>query len=288
MRPRQRSATSHRNRIVPRRPSSCSIQRIDSLIADSRPPLDEVRGEFGLRFAHSERDLEACLRLRFEVFNLELGEGLAESDTTGLDRDAYDEQCNHMMVVEESAARVIGTYRMHTAEMDEAGCGFYSGDEFDLSGIPESIVRKAIELGRACIANEHRSKTVLFLLWRGLMAYLLWNRKRYLFGCSSLTSQDPSEGMRAWSWLEREGHVHPDLVTPTRSAYACEVDPEQGRHGVFDPPKLFRTYLRHGAKITSPPAMDRFFGTIDFLTLLDSQEFDARLSEVFKSGLPRR
>jgi putative hemolysin len=34
-------------------------------------------------------------------------------------------------------------------------------------------------------------------------------------------------------------------------------------------PKLLRTYLAIGARIAGPPAWDREFGTIDFLTLLD-------------------
>jgi putative hemolysin len=34
-------------------------------------------------------------------------------------------------------------------------------------------------------------------------------------------------------------------------------------------PKLLRTYLAIGARIAAPPAWDREFGTIDFLTLLD-------------------
>jgi putative hemolysin len=34
-------------------------------------------------------------------------------------------------------------------------------------------------------------------------------------------------------------------------------------------PKLLRTYLSVGSKICGPPAIDRQFKTIDFLTLLD-------------------
>jgi len=34
-------------------------------------------------------------------------------------------------------------------------------------------------------------------------------------------------------------------------------------------PKLLRTYMTIGARIAAPPAWDREFGTIDFLTLLD-------------------
>jgi putative hemolysin len=36
-------------------------------------------------------------------------------------------------------------------------------------------------------------------------------------------------------------------------------------------PKLLRAYLGIGAKICGPPALDRQFKTIDFLTLLDLQ-----------------
>ncbi len=34
-------------------------------------------------------------------------------------------------------------------------------------------------------------------------------------------------------------------------------------------PKLLKTYLAIGARIAAPPAFDREFRTIDFLTLLD-------------------
>ena len=34
-------------------------------------------------------------------------------------------------------------------------------------------------------------------------------------------------------------------------------------------PKLLKTYLAIGARIAAPPAWDREFGTIDFLTVLD-------------------
>ena len=41
-------------------------------------------------------------------------------------------------------------------------------------------------------------------------------------------------------------------------------------------PKLFGTYLRYGAKVCSDPAIDRFFGTIDFLALIDVRDVDPR------------
>ena len=42
-------------------------------------------GRYRVTFARTRADLERVLRLRFEVFNRELGEGLSESWLTGLD-----------------------------------------------------------------------------------------------------------------------------------------------------------------------------------------------------------
>ena len=226
--------------------------------------------------------------MRYEVFNLELGEGLSESEATGIDSDPFDEQCNHLLVIEEATGNIVGTYRMQTVEMARAGAGFYSESEFDLSGLPDELVEQAIELGRACVAKAHRNKIVLFLLWRGLMAYVLWNRKRYLFGCSSLTSQDPNEGYWAFETLERDGHVEHEWLCRPVTAYTCDAPGYVSTPAAYSFPSLFSTYLRHGARICSPPALDRFFGTIDFLTLLDETKFERRLAEVFAQDLPRR
>ena len=63
-------------------------------------------------FAHSTRCVEDALRLRYEVFNVELEEGLAESIQTGLDRDAYDDRMTHLVLLERETHRIVGTYRM--------------------------------------------------------------------------------------------------------------------------------------------------------------------------------
>lgn len=54
-------------------------------------------------FASSDRCVEAALRLRYEVFNLELGEGLAGAAVTGLDRDIYDDQMTHIVLLEDDS-----------------------------------------------------------------------------------------------------------------------------------------------------------------------------------------
>ena len=45
---------------------------------------------YEVRFARNAEELDAIQRLRFEVFNLELGEGLASSFESGRDVDEFD------------------------------------------------------------------------------------------------------------------------------------------------------------------------------------------------------
>ena len=50
-------------------------------------------------------------------------------------------------------------------------------------------------------------------------------------------------------------------------------------------PKLLKTYLAIGARIAAPPAWDREFRTIDFLTLLDLNLLSAAARHRFLAPL---
>ena len=48
-----------------------------------------------------------------------------------------------------------------------------------------------------------------------------------------------------------------------------------------DLPKLFSLYLRFGARVCGPPAIDRHFKTIDYLVLLDIERLDDSARAMF-------
>ena len=225
-----------------------------------------------LRFAKCSDDVERLCRLRYDVFNLELGEGLKSSVATGIDRDEYDEQCEHLMVIDTRNDEVVGTYRLQVRESADKGHGFYSATEFDFSALSSEMLDGTVELGRACTARRHRSRTVLDMLWRGIMTYLYFNKRRYLLGCSSLTSQDPALGLATYQRLTELGHQHPTLLVKPMPDYVCETS--EPCTTAVKIPRLFSLYLRLGVTVCGPPALDREFGTIDFLTLLDTQTVD--------------
>jgi len=245
-----------------------------SVFAPPRPRIHAEVGRYRLRLAEAEEDREAACRLRFKVFNIELGEGLESSYRTGIDTDRFDRCCEHLLVEDNPARRIVGTYRMQTGESAASNLGYYSEQEFSFT--PYEPLRAGIlELGRAAIDREHRTPEVLTLLWRGIAQYANDMDLRYLLGCSSLTSKDPAEGWQMYRQLEHY-RVPPEFETVPTASFLCPTEQKdalslQGETERIPVkvPRLLRTYLSIGCRIGGPPAWDREFGTIDFLTFLD-------------------
>lgn len=254
--------------------------------ADALPPGMLSARRYRARFARSVTDLDAALALRFDVFNVELGEGLASSYETGRDLDEYDPGCHHLLVSRADASdAVVGTYRMQTSSVAARHLGFYSASEFDLSRLPSTIVDDAVEVGRACVAAEHRNTQVLFLLWRGLARYVAFNQKRYLFGCCSVSTQDEAVGWSVMQQLERGGHVDRRFDIAPLPEYALTPLSAPLPEPIEAPlPPLMRLYLRYGARVLGTPAIDRRFGTVDFFVLFDVANLTEERFRAFFGG----
>jgi len=225
-------------------------------------------GRYRRRFAESAKDVEAAQRLRYEVFNVELKEGLDPSSDSGLDRDDFDDVCDHLLVEDRETDQVVGTYRLQTGANAARKKGYYSEQEFEF-GPYETIRSQVVELGRACVLPDHRNLIVLGLLWKGIGSYALKHRTRYLMGCSSIRTQDPAVGTTAYELLSVRWLVEPEWRTRPTPAFHCPMDTETQEP--IKIPKLLRAYLGLGGKICGAPALDRWFKTVDFLTLLDLQ-----------------
>ncbi len=224
---------------------------------------------YAVRLARDRTDLLAAQTLRFLVFNVELNEGFEASYATCRDADPFDEVCDHLVVEERASGDIVGTYRLQTGAMAAANRGFYSAGEFDFAPLAP-LLPQVVELGRACVHSQHRNIAVLALLWRGIAHYARERGGRYLVGCSSLPTVEPAVGAAAYSQLIRT-HLAPESWrTLPVSSYHCPMDriaPDPVRL-----PRLLTGYFSLGAKICGPPALDREFRTIDFLTVLDLEQ----------------
>jgi putative hemolysin len=224
---------------------------------------------YAIRLTRDTDAVRSAQALRYQVFNVELNEGLETSHVTGLDEDAFDPVCDHLLVEHLPTRQIVGTYRLQTGENAGTQRGYYCEQEFDFSVFAPAR-GKIIEVGRACVHQQHRNLVVLGMLWKGIADYATANGGSYVLGCSSLTSQDPAVGASAYGDMCRKHLAPVEWRTKPRPSYDCPLS-----HLAAEPvkiPKLLRAYLTLGAKICGPPAMDRQFKTIDFLTLVDLEK----------------
>lgn len=98
------------------------------LVHDCGNPLATTE-RFRVSMAQTLEDVIQCQRLRYLVFNCELGEGLDSSANTGLDRDRYDFICDHLMVQERRRCQSSGAPvappqppRLFRAYLDISAC----------------------------------------------------------------------------------------------------------------------------------------------------------------------
>jgi L-ornithine Nalpha-acyltransferase len=212
--------------------------------------------------------------LRFQVFNLELNKGLHSSYETGLDIDEFDPYCNHLIVRDIKNNDVVGTYRMMRDALARLHLGFYSEKEFDLSCI-KNLDGETLELGRSCARKDYRDCALLPLMWEAIAEYVLAHQIRYLFGCGSLYTTDVAEVSAIFSLLKSKyyapDHCRVEPVKECRFNDLSDVPIDSNDEAALFQrlPSLIKAYLRIGALVCGPPALDAGFGTADFLLLLD-------------------
>ena len=253
--------------------------QIDSVIRNY--PSDISAERYTVRIAQTQKEVESALRLRYEVFSLELA-GLEDSGKNcELEFDEFDYNCKHLIVIETRTRKTVGTYRLNTLETAGKTSGFYSSGEFSVENLPPKILAGAVEIGRACIAREHRNTKVLFLLWKGLAGFVKQTRKRYFFGCCSIFTQDCETGKNVFRQLKSDGFLHEKFRVEPRKEKICDSEDVSENSKAAELPMLFKMYLKIGAKVCGLPTIDREFGTIDFFVIFDVTTLTAKYRRMF-------
>ncbi len=236
-----------------------------------------------VKLATSFAEIDRAMRLRFEVFNLELQEGLVSSYDKGFDSDPYDAYCDHLIVKDIKSEKVVGTYRLLRRGRAEKQIGFYSENEFDLSNL-KKLPGDLLELGRSCIAATHRTFATINLLWSAISRYAFEKNISHMFGCASLHCSDIEEVQPIYSYL-RTHHFAPEKyrVRPLESC-RMEISDRTGdkvdeREILRKIPPIMRGYLRTGAVVCGPPAYDVEFGTADVFVLLEMRKMAGRYKQ---------
>ncbi|QGK71125.1 GNAT family N-acetyltransferase [Allosaccharopolyspora coralli] len=233
---------------------------------------------YSLLVARETDEVRAAQRLRYQVFAEEMG-AQVEASVPGAEADAFDEFCDHLIVRNDHTGEVVGTYRMLPPERAEAAGGLYSETEFDLSAL-RSLRPALVETGRSCVHRDHRSGAVVSLVWAGIARYMYLHGHTWLAGCASVPLYDGGAvAGRVWDTVS-EKHYAPDefRVRPYQP-----WEPVAGVTRGSLPP-LLRGYLRLGAWVCGPPALDADFGVADFFVLLNLPNMDQRYLRYFLGG----
>lgn len=254
-------------------------QQIAHQIAQARTPVavDETWRRFRLRTAQNEADIATALRLRHDVFHLEM---LGRPSPTGTDVDDFDFVCDQLLICDAESDAILGTSRFNSSQRP-GEC--YSATEFAIDPFLAWDGIK-VEMGRTCIHKDHRSSLTLAALGKGLGMYCRAVDARWMFGCSSISATDVPSVANLCRYLVAKDltlpsevavpHAHHRLAGLDQAlAHSAPVD-EAAAEAIIPP--LLRSYLRAGAKVSQAPSHDPDFACVDFLTVLDLEASNDR------------
>lgn len=246
-------------------------------------------GPYVLKTAESAQELKAAFTLRHQVF-YQAHKNSHSTSLNRLDMDRFDAICDHLIIKEKHTSSIVGTYRLNNSSQAQ---DFYSSTEFNLQKIIASGSR-CVELGRACIDEEHRNGVVIGLLWRGIYNYMVDQKADILFGCSSINAVNPRQSALLFRYFNQMGLV--DTIFKTNPHYSFKVplleeymDHSEAPLSIDELlevkallPSLLRSYIKFGAKVAGEPAYDHELDCVDFLTVMRIENLSSQISRKFK------
>ena len=140
----------------------------------------------------------------------------------GRDVDMFDAACEHLIVIDETLGKVVGTYRILSPWAARSVKCLYSEGEFRIDAL-KPIAHEIFEVGRACIHPAYRSSGALARLWSGLGGYVRENNVKYLAGCASVPLDSGSLNLDA---------LRADLMAKHLAPVDFRVEHATGRKGL--------------------------------------------------------
>jgi putative hemolysin len=118
---------------------------------------------------------------------------IGEGTNKATDLDSYDIYYHHLFIWDNEAKMIVGAYRIGKGDeifYSYGKKGFYTAGLFKIKSEFYPVLKNSLELGRSWIRKEYQQKPLpLFLLWKGILKYLIDNPKyRYLIGPVSISN----------------------------------------------------------------------------------------------------
>ncbi|WP_424932014.1 GNAT family N-acetyltransferase [Amaricoccus macauensis] len=228
--------------------------------------------KYRVRLANSPEDLRRAQALRHERFLA--GRGAETSPAQGFDADDYDQTAQHVMVEDARDGALVCCYRIRVFESGAEITGSYSAQYYDLSKLA-LFEGRMLEMGRFCIASDHRDPDILRLAWGYLTEYVARERIDLLFGCSSFHGIETGDYEDAFALL-KDKHLAPRRWLPRvkapsvfRYATRLKLRKPDLRRAMQAMPPLLRSYLMMGGWVSDHAVVDRHLNTLHVFTGLE-------------------
>jgi len=240
-------------------------------------------------------------RLRELTFR-EVGEGTNKK----IDLDNYDIYYHHLFIWDKDLQQIVGAYRIGKGDeiLDTMGRrGFYLSELFKIKAPFYPILRQGIELGRSWIRKEYQLKPLpLFLLWKGILKYLVDNPQyRYMFGPVSISNNFSTFSKSLIVDFITKNHFDYELASYIRpkNKFRADLSPIDKdlllensenlkdldsliadiENSHLKIPVLLRQYLNLNAKIICFNIDPKFSDCLDGFLLVDLQKIPAEMLE---------
>lgn len=230
-------------------------------------------------------------RLREETFR-EVGEGTNRS----IDIDEFDLYYWQLFIWDEDEKRIVGAYRAGKGKeiLDRYGIkGFYINSLFTINKKFASTLEESIELGRSFIVKDYQRKPLpLFLLWKGILYFLIKNPEyRYLIGPVSISNRFSSYSKELIISFMRSNYYDHDLARYIKPKNMFRINLSNDDYDIifnncsdisrldniikdiepaeFRMPVLLKKYVKLNGKIICFNVDPKFNDALDGLLILD-------------------
>ncbi len=174
--------------IIEAQPKSLIIQEIKGLREEFLITTEKNYEVFVCPLQKIPHIIREIGRLR-EITFREVGEGTQKK----IDLDEFDLYYHHLFIWDKEENELVGSYRLGKGKdiyYSYGLKGFYLNTLFKIKKEFNPILKESIELGRSFIRKEYQNRPLsLFLLWKGILYFLLKNPDyRYLIGPVSISN----------------------------------------------------------------------------------------------------
>jgi putative hemolysin len=244
-------------------------------------------------------------RLREVTFRA-VGEGTNKS----IDLDEFDLYYDHLILWDRVALKIAGAYRVGNGAhiIERYGPqGFYTSSLFRMGKELHPMLSQSLELGRSFIIEEYqRHRLSLFLLWKGILFYMMSKPHfRFIIGPVSISNnyQEVSKELII-QFIKKHyfDHNFAQFVKPRKAFKAKPRDLDTAalieatqadlkkmdkvisdiEPSSFTMPVLLKKYLQQNAKIIAFNCDPKFNNALDGLMYLDLQNLPEDTVETLK------